>query len=379
MKPALSLFVLLAATFAAAQVQQITIAAGTPEDQFLQSVSAEKDQQKRTALLQEFMQKFSANPHAVAYGNSQLSQLYQDAGDNAKALEYGDKALAAQPNNLDLAIAQVGIAQKIKANDKPLDYAVRGAAAYQSIARQPKPDGMSDEQFAAKVHQEQEQFRASYEYLEASAFNVVASEQDSKQRMNEIERYTAAFPDSRFQEKLLQLAVYTLGQLKDSARLGSFADKALAASPDGLSTLVVLAAAFVELPDPASITRAEGYARKGMDLAKAQAASDPAKSKQYGGLAQSVLGYALLKEEKIPAAIVELKGATAELKDNPEGYAAALFRLGYAYGKSKRIPEAKAALTEVASISGPYQQPAKGMLAQIEKAPAKPAAARAHK
>src|SRR6266404_4977678 len=156
MKPALSVFVLLAATFAAAQVQQITIAAGTPEDQFLQTVTAEKDPQKRTALLQEFMQKFPANPHAVAYGNSQLSQIYQDAGDNAKALEYGDKALAAQPNNLDLAIAQIGIAQKMKANDKLLDYAVHGAAAYQSIAKQPKPDGASDEQLAAKVRQDQE-------------------------------------------------------------------------------------------------------------------------------------------------------------------------------------------------------------------------------
>src|SRR5258707_6805618 len=191
---------------------------------------------------------------------------------------------------------------------------------------------MSDEQFAAKVSQNQETFRSSYEYLEASALNVVMSEPDNKQRMNEIERYTGAFPNSRFQEKLLQLAVYTLGQLKDSARLGSFADKALAANPDGLSTLVVLAAAFVELPDPASITRAEGYARKGMELAKAQAAADPAKSKQYGGLAQSVLGYPLLKEDKIPAAIVELKNATKQLKDNPERYAAAHFRLGYSLG-----------------------------------------------
>src|SRR5258708_4677295 len=282
MKPALSVFVLLAATFAAAQVQQITIAAGTPEDQFLQTVTAEKDPQKRTALLQEFMQKFPANPHAVAYGNSQLSQIYQDAGDNAKALEYGDKALAAQPNNLDLAIAQIGIAQKMKANDKLLDYAVRGGGAYQSIAKQPRPDGVSDEQFADRVRQEQDRFRTSYEYLEASALNVVMNEADNKQRMNEIERYTGAFPNSRFQEKLLQLAVYTLGQLQDSAPLRSLAHKALAAHPHSLRPLLAL-------------------------------------------------------------------------------------------------PEAKAAVTAVAGTSGPYQQLAKDMLARIERAAAKPAAARTRK
>ena len=45
-------------------------------------------------MYEEFVQKFSSNPAAAAYGDWQLAQAYQTAGDLQKSLEYGDKALA---------------------------------------------------------------------------------------------------------------------------------------------------------------------------------------------------------------------------------------------------------------------------------------------
>ena len=52
-------------------------------------------------------EKFSSNPAAVAYGNWQISsRTYQSAGDLPKALEYGDKALAGSPRNLDILVSQ---------------------------------------------------------------------------------------------------------------------------------------------------------------------------------------------------------------------------------------------------------------------------------
>jgi predicted Zn-dependent protease len=70
-----------------------------------------------------------------------------------------------------------------------------------------------------------------------------------------------------------------------------------------------------------------------------------------------------------------LKTASAELKGNAEAYPSALYRLGFAYAKTGKPPEAKATLTEVAAMDGPYQQPAKELLARVDaaakKAPAK--------
>src|SRR6266478_5749555 len=90
--PVLVVFVL--SCLALAQLDRIVIPAGTPEDQALQDISKEADAQKKLALYQDFVQKFAGNPAAVAYGNWQISQAYQESGDLAKALEYGDKALA---------------------------------------------------------------------------------------------------------------------------------------------------------------------------------------------------------------------------------------------------------------------------------------------
>src|SRR5271169_2468185 len=139
---------------ASAQVDRIVIAAGTDEDHALQAISNEQDPQKKLAMYEEFVQKFSSNPAASAYGNWQISQAYQATGDLQKALDYGDKALAGSPRNLDILVSQGNVAQLAKNNAKLMDYAAKGGEVCQSIAKQPKPEGMSDEDFARKVADE---------------------------------------------------------------------------------------------------------------------------------------------------------------------------------------------------------------------------------
>jgi tetratricopeptide (TPR) repeat protein len=368
MKPAYLAIVLLVALQAPGQVATIHIPAGSPEDKAIQAANAENDAQKRLALWQQFVQTFSSNPQAVAYGNWQIAQQYLDQGDTAKALEYGDKARTAQPGNLDILVSVAAAAQKLNNNSKLIECAVEGGNAFNGIARQPQPQGMEADAFALKIQQDQAPYRQSYEYLEAAALNAITAEQDPKQRMAYIEQFMAAFPNSRLQEEIMQTAVYTLGQLKDAAGLSSFADKALAADPNGVGTLVVLAVAFAEFPDPAYLAKAETYAHKALDLTSGQTKMDEAQLHLYSGSAHSALGYALLRQEKNPPAIVELKAAVVDLKGHADLYAAALYRLGFAYAKTGKLPEAKTALTEAAAIKGPYQQMAQDLLAKVAAA-----------
>jgi hypothetical protein len=67
--------------------QKLVIAAGTPEDVALQAINNETDAQKRLGMYQDFVQKFSSNPIAVTYGNWQIAQYYQGAGDAKTAME----------------------------------------------------------------------------------------------------------------------------------------------------------------------------------------------------------------------------------------------------------------------------------------------------
>src|SRR6266498_3836781 len=134
-----------------AQFDKIVIPAGTPEDQALTAITNEQDNTKKVGMYEEFLTKFAGNAAAVAYGNWQISQAYQNAGDMPKALEYGDKALAKAPNNLDILVSQTNIAQQMKAGAKVLNYAVKGGEAYNSIEKQAKPEGTDDAQWAART------------------------------------------------------------------------------------------------------------------------------------------------------------------------------------------------------------------------------------
>jgi tetratricopeptide (TPR) repeat protein len=373
MRRALVILLLLTSVSAGAQVAHLLIPAGSPEDKALQAINAESDTEKRIPMLQSFLQQFAGNPQAVIYGQWQLAQQYLDSGDIAKAMDYGQKALAGQPNNLDILVFLAGAANKAKAYDVVVDCAVRGATAFHGIASEPKPEGVSPELFADHIKSAQEPSRGAYEFLEVAGLNAMVAETSAKKRMGYIERYISAFPGSRFQEQVTALGVSTLGELKDSARLLSFSDKALAANPKSVTTLVALSEAFGDSSDAAAGTRAESYARKALDLTKdpAAAPSDAGQLRLYTGLAHSALGYALLKEDKNLPAIAELKTATGDLKGQGDAYSAALYRLGFAYAKTGKLAEAKATLTELAAIQGPYQGPARDLLAKVQAGAAK--------
>ena len=358
--------------FAHGQLDRISIPAGTPEDQALTAISNEQDTQKKLAMYQDFLQKFSTNPAAVAYGNWQISQSYQAAGDLQKALEYGDKALAGSPHNLDILVSQAGIAGQLKNDAKVMDYSTQGAELYNSISKQAKPEGMSDAEFAQRIDDEKSAAKSSYEFLEAAAFNAIVDEPDAKKRMADIERFTPAFPTSRFQEQVASYAMMTLSELKDTPRLISYGEKTLVTDPNNLPTLLLLATTYVDDPKPGSLTKAVTYSQKAIDAAKADAPDADRSRKVSAGVAHSTMGYAYMKQDKTAAAIPELKSASALLKGlDDQQYAIALYRLGFAYAKLSKVSEAREVLQEAVKISGPVQQPAQDLLAKVNAARAR--------
>lgn len=375
------LFFLIASCFgfSEAQVANIKIPAGSPQEKAFQAASAESDPQKRVAMLESALQQFASDSETVTYADWQIAQQYLDQGDLAKAMDYGQKAVAGQPNNLDILVFVAGVAQKAKNRDLIMDCASRGGTAFNGIANQPKPEGMSAELFQYRVKQDQDPVRQQYEYLEATALNAMVDEQDNAKRMAYVEKYIVSFPNSRFQDQVTQMALESLVKLKDPTRMNSFSQKLLTANPNSVSTLVLLSSAYADSPEPGSVAKADGYARKAVELGKAQTSPDP-NQVLYNGLAHSALGYALLKEEKSSLAIPELKSACDMLRDNPDAHAAAMYRLGFAYAKTPgHLAEAKTTLTELAAIQGPYQQPARDLLAKVQAAANSKAPARARK
>jgi tetratricopeptide (TPR) repeat protein len=352
------------------QNTSIVIPAGTPEDKDLAAITAESDAQKRIAAYQEFLTKYADNKPAAAYAQWQLSQQYLTAGDTARAMEYGSKALEAYPNNLDIIMSQASVAQAMNDNRKVVDYAVQGAAVFHSIATQPKPAGLPDAEWPARISDDENSARPAYEFLETSAYNAIASEQDPNKRMSEIEKFTPAFPKSKFEDQVTQLALYSLRQLNQPQRLVAYGETTLAVNPDSIPTLLMMADSYAA--DPKDAGKATTYANKVLTLVGTNPAGQDKTKRSYAGLAHTTLGRAELNQDKLVPAVAELKTAVSLLQGDPQDQQQALYFLGYASAKQNHKADAVAALEKAAAISGPYQGPANDMLDKVNAAgPAK--------
>jgi tetratricopeptide (TPR) repeat protein len=366
------LFLFLAGR-AGAQMSRIEIPAGTPEDHDLQAITSEQDAAKKLAMYQEFVQKYASNPAAVAYGNWQISQAYQTSGDLNKALEYGDKALVGAPQNLDILVSQASIAQQAKDNAKLMGYAAKGGEVCSSIGKQAKPEGMSDDDFRRRVEDDKNAAKNSCDFLESAGFNVIASENDAKTRMADIEKYSTGFPESKFQDQVANYAMYSLGQLNDQTRLVAYGEKALAANPNSLPTLLLLANFYGDDTKPGSAAKAVSYAQKAISVAKADEPEADKSRKLAAGVGHTIVGYTYaFKQDKTAAAIPELKTAAGLLKgQDDQQYARALYGLGYAYGKLNKLTEAREVLTEAVKIQSPWQKLSEDLLGKVNAARAK--------
>jgi tetratricopeptide (TPR) repeat protein len=233
---------------------------------------------------------------------------------------------------------------------------------------------VSDKDFAARIEEDKSSARNSYEFLEAAAFNAIGDEKDPKKRMAYIEAFGSAFPKSRFESSLAQLTAYTLGpgQLNDPARLVSYGEKTLASDPNNMNILLFMADHYADESSASALTKSVSYAQKVIELAKADEADADRSRKMSGGLAESTLGFALMKQDKTAAAVTHLKNASGLLKGQDDtAYATALYRLGFAYAKMNKVADAREVLNEAVKIPGPLQQPSQELLAKVNAARSK--------
>ncbi|MBI2678524.1 MAG: hypothetical protein HYX28_07060 [Candidatus Koribacter versatilis] len=365
----LALFVILflaaAQPAARAQIVSPNLPAGTPADQDLQAIAKETDAARQKTMYADFVAKYAADPMATAYGYSQLAQLAFAAGDARQAMEFGDKSLAAEANNLDMLVSQVQFAQNLKLADKIVEYAARGGKVVQGIGTQPKPAGMSDEQFAGDNDQQRRSSQQAYDFLQAAAFSAITTEADPDKRWAEVSQFDAAFPKSQFSEQTAQLAMYALQQKGDYAQLAQYGGRVADANPQSLPILGLLAGMLAEDPKRGYDTAALSYARKAADIAAGMDLESDSAKKLAAGMAHAAIGWVYMKQEKTSSAIGEFSVAAKLVEENPAAYSTVLYRLGYAYAKQKDYASARATLNKGAAVKGPYQGESKKLLTKV--------------
>lgn len=373
------LFVLLIASASLAHAQigkRVLIPANSPEDKALSAISAESDPQKKIAMCEDFLRKFAGSDAALV-AVEMLQADYMRAGNFAKALETGERALAIDPLDFDIITNMVRAAEQMNDTEKIFSLAERAGEMVKSYKASPPPPGTSPQELAQRQKADLEGIAENYNYIAFAFYSRAATEPDLNRRLALLERFGAAFPDSAYTGYAYEAAAATAQQLNNPTKLVELAQKALALRPTSISMLILTADSWSETGE--SLDQAEKNARQALALLpqaqKPENVSDEDWKNQLSvqeGLAHSILGQILIRQQKMPDAIAELRLGAPLLKREAISYVRNQYRLGFALGKLKRFAEARAVLNEVAPLDTPYKGLIAELLGQVGGTPARP-------
>jgi tetratricopeptide (TPR) repeat protein len=139
------------------------VVAGSPEDKAFQKIDAENNADAKVALLLDFEKQFPQSK-GLRDAYLQLVQIYQQKNDQPKIIEYGEKAIKVDPNNV-VALLTVTRAYSMDGRAASLDRAIQYAQkAVDEIAKMksgPPQQGYTDEQWKQYV-ESNDQLAKSY-------------------------------------------------------------------------------------------------------------------------------------------------------------------------------------------------------------------------
>ncbi|HEY2117629.1 MAG TPA: tetratricopeptide repeat protein [Candidatus Acidoferrum sp.] len=351
--------------------KNVLIPAGSEADRQLKAINDATDPTQKLALMNEFAQ---ANPEGdfAIVADEQLVNYYIGAKQYDKAFEYGDKLFAVDPNNFSNAVNMVRAANEKGDAERLYKYGEKAADIIQRYQAAPPPEGVSAEVWQDQRKQKLEGIKDDRNYIESSLINAAYQQKDPTKKAEYLKRFAKIFPDSPNAEQALSMAAFSYQAAQNRTQMLQVANSTLDKYPNNIGMLILLADDYSEKSE--QLDKAEGYAKKAISLCdsakKPEGVSDVDWQKQITlqkGLALSALGQVNIEKKDNLTAVKSFVAAAPLLKSNAATYARNQYRLGFAYLNLKKLPEAKQALAEAASLDTPYKGPAEQKLKDLAK------------
>ncbi len=373
---ALALSVLPTAPAQAQIGKRVMIQAGAPEDKALAEINAATDRAQKLALMDRFLAEYGKGDMGVVAYELYIS-YYQEEKNQDKVAEYCEKLLSVDPDNLSAAVNLVRAEQEKGSQAKLFAAGERVGGILGRYRAKPAPEGVSAAQWQLEKNNALVEAQDNITYAEYALFNSAYQTRDPAAKAALFERFEAAFPDSPYAPNARALVAAAYQQAQNYPKMLEFARGILARDPNNTGMLLLLADYFSERGE--QLDKAEEYSKKALELLasaqKPSGASDADWQKQLSlqkGLAWTALGQVYIERKRDAQALEAFRTAGPLLKPDPATYARNQYRMGFALLNLKRIPEARAALAEAASINSPYRGLAQAKLNSLPAgAPAK--------
>jgi hypothetical protein len=356
----------------------IPIIINTPEDKLMLAVNGADTPQAQVDALTKFT---ADNPSSTFLPcvNEYLTMTYVKMQDFDKAIEAGEKDLAA--NYLDVNLA-VNLVKAYVGAAKPTDN------AFELINKNPKLIHDETMTAAAGTAEDAEKARKAAEeqakdiraYMEYAFFQLLPRVTDSAKRIQDLDAFFQAYPDTANMNQVNVQYFVAYQMVANSAKMFEYGEKAVASDPNNASTLNLVADGYATA-NPPHLDQAAAYAQKALTLATGMQKPEGMTDDQFKssnnvelGLAHSTLGYVEMQKgartHHVADAIKELKAAADLLESNPGLQARALYFLGYSYELAYPANHhlAEEALTKAAGLQTPWQAQAQDLLEKVKKA-----------
>ncbi|HEV2205551.1 MAG TPA: hypothetical protein VGR36_03360 [Candidatus Acidoferrales bacterium] len=364
--------ILFVASCAAAQIgKAIAIPAGSEEDQAITAINNAADGPDKIALIDKFMTSYGKGDFELL-ADQMYVQTYLAMKDYAKVFEYGDKALALDPDGLSVAVNMVRAADASGDTERVF---VTGEKISQVLARYkaaPAPAGTPADQWAQARAGALEKVQPEVTYVQYTMVQAAYKAADPTAKAALLERYVAAFPDSAYSENARAQTAFAYQAARNADKMVASAQAALVADPNDASMLILLADYWSDSNSTAHLDEASADAKKALDAIQQAKKPDGVTDEQWQqqqslekGIAYSCLGQVDAIKGRNVTAIEEFKQANPLVQSNAFYYGRNLYRLGFVLAKLRRTAEAREVLTQAVGIDSPYKPRAQETLDKI--------------
>jgi tetratricopeptide (TPR) repeat protein len=355
-----------------------SIVINTPEDELTLAYNGAENPQEQIAALDKFVQEHPDSKF-MPCAHEYYTIVYMKLGDYDKVIELGEKGLTEHPDLMLIMNVTKAYVARGKLSDAAFEMVFKAPETIKAESAPSRPTNLSDEEWKKIADEAASQAKEWDAYMEYAFFQLLQREPDAKKRVQWLDRFVQAYPESPNAGKTDLQYFLAYQALNDTAKATEYGEKGVAADPTSLEILNS-AADYYATTLQTNLEKAEEYAKKVLDLAptaKPEGMSEDqlkAYRDDHLGLAHATLGYVAFvrgsKTHRVAPAIQEFKTAVDLLGGNPMYQGRTLFYLGWAYEVNTPASHklAAEALTRAAAISSPWQGQAAELLGKVKKA-----------